>query len=96
MSLCHEQSTEAVKRGAVGVDGTFIPRTEAATGQAWPTVGREPGLFGGYFVDPANRGRLAFLAERVSFTLHLLAAVAAVGRARGLVAGLADLAGSVG
>jgi len=59
-------------------------------------VGGEPGVFRGYFVDSANWCGLAFLAVGVSFTLHLLAAVAAVGRARGLAEGLAGLSGSVG
>jgi len=47
-------------------------------------------------VGLADRCGLAFLAVGVSFTLHVLAAVAAVGRARGLAEGLADFPGRVG
>ena len=47
-------------------------------------------------MDSANRSGLAVFAGGVSFTFHLLATAAAVGRGRSLAAGLANVAGRFG
>ena len=59
-------------------------------------MGSEPSLFRRHPLDSANRSSLAFSAGRVSLTLDLLAAAAAVGRRRGLAGCLARTAGSPG
>jgi len=59
-------------------------------------VGHQPRMFTGDFVGAAYRGAMARSAGRVSRRVHLLAAVADVGGARCLAAGLAEAAGSDG
>jgi hypothetical protein len=85
MSFCHEAATEAVDRGAVGVGGAHAAPAQAPAGQPGSTLGLEPGLFRGHFVDPADRRGVAIVAGRVSLAFDLLAAAQAVGRRRRVV-----------
>ena len=96
MSFCYEEAAEAVDRGAVGVGGAHVAPAQASAGQPGSTLGLEPGLFRGHFVDPADRGSVALLAGRVSFAFDLLAAAQAVGRRRRLAECVAHAAGGAG
>jgi hypothetical protein len=96
MSFCHEATTEAVDRGAVGVGGAHAAPAPATAGQPGPTLGLEPGVFRGHSVDSTDRRGVAILAGRVSFALDLLAPAQAVGRRRRLAECVAHAAGSAG
>ncbi len=96
MSFCYEEAAEAVDRGAVGVGGAHVAPAQASAGQPGSTLGLEPGLFRGHFVDPADRGSVALLAGRVSFAFDLLAAAQAVGRRRRVVECVAYVVGGAG
>jgi len=79
----------------VGVDRVFLSRTEAQARWAGATLGCEPGVRGRHSVGAQDRGAVARPAGRISQRADLLAAVAAVGGARGMAASLACLAGRV-
>ena len=96
MNFSHEEPTEGVERGTVGIGGAFVSRAEASARPSWSAMGAQPSLSGRYLMDSANRGGVAFLARRVSFPFHLLAASAAMGRGWHLVASLAKAAGGTG
>jgi hypothetical protein len=96
MSFCYEEAAEAVDRGAMGVGGAHAAPAQAPAGQPGPTLGLEPGLFRGHFVDPADRRSVALLAGRVSLAFDLLAAAQAVGRRRRVVECVAYVVGSAG
>jgi hypothetical protein len=96
MSFCHEETADAVERGAVGTGGADAAPTQATAGQSGPTLGIEPGVFRGHSVDPANRRGVAILAGRVSFPLDVLAAAQTMGRRRRLAACVAHSAGGAG
>lgn len=78
------------------VDRTVAAAPEASEGWAWPAASAEPSLFRRHFVDFADWGSLALSSRTVSLTLDLLAAVAAVGRERGLAPSLAHTVGRLG
>jgi IS5 family transposase len=44
MSFCHEETADAVERGAVGTGGADAAPTQATAGQSGPTLGIEPGV----------------------------------------------------
>jgi transposase len=96
MSFCHEETTEAVDRRAVGVGGGDAAPAAATAGQPWPALGLEPGLFRRHTVDSAHGRGLAVFARALSFAFDLLAALATMGRARSLAPGLAHPAGRAG
>ena len=96
MSFCYEEAAEAVDRGAVGVGRADAAPAQAPAGQPGSTLGLEPGLFRGHFVDPADRGSVAILAGRVSLAFDLLAAAQAVGRRRRVVECVAYVVGGAG
>ena len=96
MSFCHEETADAVERGAVGTGGADAAPTQATAGQSGPTLGIEPGVFRGHSVDSADRRSVAVLAGRVSCALDLLAAAQAVGRRRRLGACVPNSAGGTG
>ena len=96
MSFCYEEAAEAVDRGAVGVGRAHAAPAQAPAGQPGSTLGLEPGLFRGHFVDPADRRGVAILAGRVSLAFDLLAAAQAVGRRRRVVECVAYVVGGAG
>src|SRR6266436_3467551 len=79
-------------RRPVGKDRSLAPETAEAS-QGWKTSEGRPQGAGGHFVGSAQRRSLAGLARGVSFTVHLLAAAARLGRARGLAHHLARITG---
>ena len=96
MSFCHEETTEADNGRAVGVGGTDVAAAKAEAGQSRTALGFESRLFRGDSLDFANRRGMAVPAGGVSFSFHLLATIAAVGRRRGVVAGVARAVGRAG
>ena len=96
LNFCHEEAAEVVERRAVGVGRGVVSRATAQTGQAGPTLGREPGVSGGHSLGFANWGGMAVSARRVSVALDLLAAFETVGGRRRMVNCLANVAGRAG
>ena len=74
----------------------FASEAEAAAGQARTTAGAKSSLFGRHPLGFANRGGVAVSTRRVSFALHVLAAIAAVAGARHLAECMAHAAGDTG
>ncbi len=79
----------SVERSAVGVIVSAISKAEATQGWAWPPLGLEPCMSGRDSVGAANRSPMARSARPVPGWLHLLEAVADVGRTRRLAVSLA-------
>ena len=96
MSFFYEEAGIFVKRRAVGSIGSVVPRTEATQRWTGSAMGLQPCMFTGDFMGSAHRSPVARSAGRVSRRFHLLAAVADVGRAGRLAAGLAEAAGADG
>src|SRR5690242_207733 len=78
------------------VDRAVAASAHTSKGQARPATSTQSSVLRGYLMDSANRGGLAFPAGGVSFTFHLLATAATVGRGRDLAASLANVVGSFG
>jgi len=96
MSFLYEEAGSVVERRSVGSIGSVVSRTEATQGWAGSAMGLQPCLFTGDFMGSAYRSPVARSAGRVSRRFHLLAAVADVGGAGCLAAGLAEVAGADG
>src|ERR1700688_3596826 len=96
MSFFYEEAASFVKRRAVGSTGSVVSRTEATQRWAGSAMGLQPCVFTGDLMGSAHRSPVARSAGRVSRRFHLLAAVADVGRAGRLAAGLAEAAGTDG
>src|ERR1700722_18153479 len=96
MSFFYEEARSFVKRRAVGCVGPVVSRTEATQRWAGAAGGLQPCVVTGDFMGSAHRSPLARSSGRVSRRFHLLAAVADVGRAGCVAAGLAEAAGTDG
>src|SRR6202140_84464 len=79
-------------RRPMGKDPSLAPETAEAS-QGWKTSAGRPQGAGRHFVDSAQRRSLAGFARGVPLTVHLLAATARLGRARGLAHHLARILG---
>ena len=80
----------------MGVDRSAVAGTDAAQGWARAPSGAKSQLFGRHSVDTAERSGMALSAGRVSFTIHVLAAVEAMGGKRSLAQSLAYVVGRLG
>src|ERR1700735_216550 len=96
MSLFYEEAGSFIRRRAVGSVGPVVSRTEATPRWAGSAMGLQPSMFTGDFMGFAHRSPLARSAGGVSRRFYMLAAVADVGRAGSLAAGLAEAAGTDG
>src|SRR6202041_1664551 len=96
MSLFYEEAGSFIKRRAVGSIGPVVSRTEATQRWAGPALGPQPRRFSGGFFGFSHRSPVARSPGGVSRRFYMLAAVADVGRAGCLAAGLAEAAGTDG
>jgi transposase len=81
-------------RRPVGKDPPLAPET-AETSPGWETSQGRPQSAGRHFVDSAQWRSLAGSARGIPLTVHLLAAAARLGRARGLAHHLARIPGGI-
>ena len=97
VSFLHgQEAIRVVDRRAVGIDRAFAAGAEAAQGQAGPSVGVQPGVFGRHFMDIADRRGVAVSARQISVAGHLLAAAETVGGAGRVARRVAGAAGGAG
>ncbi len=88
----HGAIRSTADRRPVGKDPSLAPETAEAS-PGWKTSEGQPQGAGRHFVDSAQRRSLAGFARGVPLTVHLLAAAARLGRARGLAHHLARIPG---